>query len=1080
MKPKQKKKQTPLQIELLSLIKLITGYRENINLPQTKKSKFLKNIDNILQINNDSIDGIILFVTENFKLLEMYKNDFIKLNIYENWFRCYLELSITLKRECTSFLSKLINIDTPILNVINEINTCLSRDISFYMDCINLDLLINNKKSEKCKLLDHVITSLNIVLNVTKNELKNKELTVDNIKTILDSIKINIVDNKFTESGIYNWNVILTKTRSYITNAKPFDIFNIRQMDTIDLIINEMLTLLNKDKCNNLKNLEKYNQIMVNYKNELLNIKKTDLYKKDINYQYNTNSILKRNINTCSIITNNTNIIQLQINRVLQDIELIKNCKDNIQQQFDILCNLNHFILNFYQKMISQNSDLNIKTLQTKENCFEYLKSFSFDIKWNDICLSIRNYLYFKNIKNLSSVGEYKSVKCSLLSIINNKEILETIAKHVKTSNEIITRVYMFIKLYTLNLYKNKKPIPNVTDFDFISMSVRAISINDARGSNMSASNKILLKELELFYETDFKPIYGEKCSAIGLSQILNFSKIEIVTAYKNNITMNYIKYLKNYVYAKIDEIQKEKYIELNKNDKREYKKEMKKQIAICINDILLGNVCGTYENMKCEEILKKWIIKNKSDIIPDNIDYSKKGLESDIEKNPIRYFEKMIFMNIELEKLERKMFCCFPLRNSLVPSNISIDNLSIITLFINPEKETGITQGISAVLKDNISIFYDKIWSEIVDLNKKQFKWNNKYKFDHNITTDGVNVNILFRHIDMNGLEIKSNKNKNKDFYKYVDKLGETDDGWDKELMKEEMKKMCEMYNLVLIDPGKNPDLLYMCNYNDNIEDIKYFKYTTKQRLHEMGTLKHKKILQNFKKERNISEIEKKLGEVSSKTCVIEKFKIYIKNKKEVDEQLKVHYEMAFIRKMQLRSHINKLRSESKLVNNIKSIFGKDKREIVLIYGDWSRLSQMRGVTSTPCIGLKRRLGENFKILNIDEFRTSCLDNITFKENKNAKVYNSKTGRTKSLHAVLVSKILKNTVGKSLLRFQNRNRNSSLNMRTIIEHYKKEGVRKLNFSRSYNPNPNKNLDSKEKLGHSFDHQKSGPNFENT
>ncbi|WP_394758380.1 hypothetical protein, partial [Flavobacterium sp.] len=474
-------------------------------------------------------------------------------------------------------------------------------------------------------------------------------------------------------------------------------------------------------------------------------------------------------------------------------------------------------------------------------------------------------------------------------------------------------------------------------------------------------------------------------------------------------------------------------------------------------------------------------IIENKNKIISNDIDYNKKGLDGDLEKNSMVYFKNMIFMNVELEKMKRKIYCCFPLRTSLVPANIDIDTLSIITLFINPEKEEEVKQGISKILKDNISVFYDKIWSEIVDLGKNQFKWNKKFRFDHHITTDGVDVTILFRNIDMYGLTInKRHAQMDKDSYKYIDKLGETENGWDNKLMKEEMKKMCIMYNLVLVDPGKNPDLLYMCNYDDNVKNVNYFKYTTKQRLHELGTIKHRKTLQDYKKEKGINKTEEKLGEISSKTCILDNFIIYAKNKNEVEDKLREHYNLPFIRKLRLRSYINKLRSESKLVNNIKSIFGKDKREVVLIYGDWSRLSQMRGVISTPCIGIKRRLNENFNIFNIDEFRTSCLDNITLKRNENAKIRDKKTGKQKELHSVLVSNILQNIVGKPLQRFQNRNRNSSLNMRNIIENYKKEGNRKLEFSRNYkmedeNKKPNFGLP---KLGDALTTKKSGQNFD--
>ena len=1045
MKPKIKKR--TIDDEVLSFFKLIESNKKIINNLQ-KNNKLIKHIDLILNIKNN----IELFLIENDKLLYTFKKELNELKIYENWMRCYLELFINFKKQQSSFLSKLIEIETitPI-NVVDEIYKCVDRDIILYFGYKKLELHINkDNKSNRCELFDIILNLLNIVKDVTKNEMKNKDITINNINVILDSLKTNIIDKKFSEFGIYNWNVIRTKVKSYILNTKPFDILNIRQQDDIELIINGISKTIKNDINNNFSKLDTYYAIKNDYERVLAKIKLSKSYKSDTEYRNNAQLILDRNINTCSIIADNITFLGIQYDGVLKSIKNIEKYENDLQKQLDILCSLNHFIFDYYQLTLLKNSDLNIKSLQTKDTCCEYLKSFTLDTKWNDICLSIRNYLYFKNIKKMSSIGEYKAIKCLLKPIIKSDKVLAEINRIVLIINKIIERGYLFIKLYALHVLESKKQIVNITDFDLISMSIRTITINDSRGSNMGDDNKELLKELDLFYDSHFKKIYGEKINAIGFSQILNFAKTHMVTAYKNNITMNYCKYVKHYIYSCIDEINKEESFKLNKTDKTKYKKELRKQSAICLTDIITGNVSGTYENMKCSEEFKEFIIKNKESIIPQNVDYSKKGIESDVENNPIRYFEKMIFMNSELEKMERKMFCCFPLRTSLVPSNIDLDTLSLITLFINKNDEDHKKQGISKILKDNISIFYEKIWNEIVKLDNKEFKWNDKYKFDHHIITDGISVTILFKHIDMNGLEIKSTKKKNNDNFKYVDKLGETENGWDEELMKNEMKKISEMYNLVLVDPGKNPDLLYMCNYAENTKDINYFKYTTKQRLHEMGTIKHRKIIQTFKKEHKIHEQEQKLGIVSSKTCDMNKFLAYIKNKKEVCENICKYYEMPFLRKMNMRSHINKLRSESKLVNNIKSIFGKDKRGIMLIYGDWSRLSQMKGVISTPCIGLKRRLLENFKILNINEFRTSCLDNISLKANKNAEVYNFKTGRVKTLHSVLVSKIPSITDGKSLTRFQNRNRNSVLNMRNIIECYKKEGIRKFEFTRNH------------------------------
>jgi len=45
------------------------------------------------------------------------------------------------------------------------------------------------------------------------------------------------------------------------------------------------------------------------------------------------------------------------------------------------------------------------------------------------------------------------------------------------------------------------------------------------------------------------------------------------------------------------------------------------------------------------------------------------------------------------------------------------------------------------------------------------------------------------------------------------------------------------------------------------------------------------------------------------------------------------------------------------------------------VIIGVWSIGQQMVNFISTPNITLKRKLKERFKVYNIDEYRTSCLN---------------------------------------------------------------------------------------------------------
>jgi len=88
--------------------------------------------------------------------------------------------------------------------------------------------------------------------------------------------------------------------------------------------------------------------------------------------------------------------------------------------------------------------------------------------------------------------------------------------------------------------------------------------------------------------------------------------------------------------------------------------------------------------------------------------------------------------------------------------------------------------------------------------------------------------------------------------------------------------------------------------------------------------------------------------------------------------------------------------------------------------------------------IGLKRKISKYFDVINFDEFRTSCLDWRTEKYNNNVNIKYNKNGllKTKKLHAVLVSDIP--TLNSSICKksFQNRDRNSVLNIRKLTHYY--------------------------------------------
>ena len=139
-----------------------------------------------------------------------------------------------------------------------------------------------------------------------------------------------------------------------------------------------------------------------------------------------------------------------------------------------------------------------------------------------------------------------------------------------------------------------------------------------------------------------------------------------------------------------------------------------------------------------------------------------------------------------------------------------------------------------------------------------------------------------------------------------------------------------------------------------------------------------------------------------------------------------------------------------------IENKFGKDS---IIIMGDWSIGKQMRNFISTPNIGLKRKLKENFRVYNIDEYNTSCINNKTEEKMENLKVndwYIKKMkkdvnismflNKKRELHSVLTFKMENNRKGCI-----NRYKNACLNMRKIFNYYIETGKRPEIYSRKNN-----------------------------
>ena len=678
---------------------------------------------------------------------------------------------------------------------------------------------------------------------------------------------------------------------------------------------------------------------------------------------------------------------------------------------------------------------------------------------------------------------KYRTIKCSLKSISKNELNQTKLFDACYRTHQIVIHTYQFLRLWILNKYHNKQEIPIITD-DTIKMAFKSL-LKDSQGPKPKGTNLSLYNEFKKLYDDEYKKLnYEIKLDGVNLSQILCYMAIDMLTNIENNIKLHFIKYLNRFVNSSFKKQNNELLEKCDKETKTKLRKELNKDLYEIKQD-LINNTLNS--NNKYHE----WINKHKVNIFPKEFNTS---YEFDIQNNPQNYIKGMIYMCLEIEKIGTKSFQFFPLRNNIVIKYIPIDSKSLIELFIEEDKNTYLT---------DVENKKQELWSKYFNLNNPVFK-QKEYSFDYRISTDCFSVSIQLIHNDFIQKEkdkkqnMKTKKGQMKELTKDMNQeqkekykedlikkkkdeqiklklekklLKDKEKEAYKKLSKEEKLKLKEQKNKenklkqtskyiefpyleeldekqynelkngnwIVCDPGKRT-LMYMKN-KDGIT----YKYTNRMHMNKTKRLKYQRLVKNYKDKKEITKIENKLSEFNSKSCILDEFKKFIKNKNELNKVLLQKYKEDIFRKYKWYSYINRKKAETDLARNIKDKFGKD---VILIQGDWSDKlkttpSRIKYI-STPNLGLKRKLNEYLSIYNIDEFRTSCLNYKTEERCENMYLLDKK-GVERKIHSILRYQTESKRMGCI-----NRDENAVNNMIKIVNTYLLNKTRPEKFRRDY------------------------------
>ena len=611
---------------------------------------------------------------------------------------------------------------------------------------------------------------------------------------------------------------------------------------------------------------------------------------------------------------------------------------------------------------------------------------------------------------------KYKCIKLPITSILNNNEesqnILNTIQEAVYRTNYITTKTCLLLRLWCLEKYHNGIDIPLI-DENTIKMCMKSL-ILPSSGPKPKNNNLLLLNEFKNLHNFTLE-------DGVNLSSILDYYAITILTSIETNIKMHFFDYVNRFInsYFKVfykDEI-----------TNKEFKKQLFKDLYVVKNDILNGS-------LKANVKFHNWIKEYRYKIVPEEFEIS---YYYDVKATPQKYLKYMIFMNIELEKIEGKMYQFFPLQSSIIPRHIQIDTKSVIELLVDKGKKEYL---------DNIEVNKEFLWDKYFNITQKI----KDYNFDNTIITDGYATSLRFIHNDyIEGEKIKKEKMKKgrKDAKEMTEEEKEKKK-LDKKILQDEKKELNKLKQKdkpkkiekiqefpyiddvekedlegkhIFIDPGKR-SLFTMMN-----DDGKFYSYTNKQRVNETKRLKYQNILKKYRDELEITSKENELSLYNSKSCNINKYREFITKKINTNEVLYKLYQNNKFRQYKWYAFINKKRTEDNMLNKIEKTYTKDS---IIIIGDWSIGKQMKNFISTPNLSLKRKLQERFKVYNIDEYRTSCLNYKTEELSKNLYLPD-KRNKERKMHSILTYKMENKRNGCI-----NRDKNGCKNIQKVFNYY--------------------------------------------
>jgi len=175
----------------------------------------------------------------------------------------------------------------------------------------------------------------------------------------------------------------------------------------------------------------------------------------------------------------------------------------------------------------------------------------------------------------------------------NANYVLQRIKDSADMCNRIIITTYQFLRLYMLNRYERHKHL--YVDEQLIRVIMGVIAPPKVRcGPQTTCSDA---NDVKQFYDDHFRQLIGDgsynaNISITGLTNVLEYSTVGIITAYKNNIVIHFPSHIKKAIYANFV-----------------FDKHTRKDVYKIFKDLVNGVFCGDTVDIDQQN----WIVANAS-----------------------------------------------------------------------------------------------------------------------------------------------------------------------------------------------------------------------------------------------------------------------------------------------------------------------------------------------------------------------------------------------------------------------------------------------------------------------------------